>query len=509
MDMQLSVKGPYPRAGRGRFWTKWEDDYLADWLGKLGLEAVSRSLARPPETVALRASWLGIRRQEDGPQAKDSLASVLTPEERAWFDAPTGTPNEAPERPKIVTIELPRPVRGEKAGDANLRHSDAKSKVPHGGRQTAQEEGVPEGWLSMSEAVAIAGCSRTTLLKACKQGTVRSHQRLDRNWCIERASLARFAREYKALMERIPKPKGRPAKSPAPAPEGFVTALELASRAGCPLNRVYEACRRRKLDCTKETLPDCERWIIARADADAFAERVRAEKRQLDVLEESFVTVKAYAEASGCALNTIQRMCYEGRIPGCQKRGGQWRIPKAALDALKERIADRKAEAALDRAFEAGHEPGWGPDEDAKLLDMRLQGLSWSVCGSRLGGRSGSSCARRHARLTGAMQTQDAGPDVPGPWTAWEDCMLRERWSTMSARAIADLLPGRTEAAVSARAKKLRLVSDTRKRGQSSHAAPREGDGRRRRCHDCGRPTFDYRCSRCWAKLRSKCKYED
>lgn len=28
-----------------------------------------------------------------------------------------------------------------------------------------------------------------------------------------------------------------------------------------------------------------------------------------------------------------------------------------------------------------------------------------------------------------------------------------------------------------------------------------------RRCHDCGRPTTDYRCPRCWARLRSRSGY--
>lgn len=28
-----------------------------------------------------------------------------------------------------------------------------------------------------------------------------------------------------------------------------------------------------------------------------------------------------------------------------------------------------------------------------------------------------------------------------------------------------------------------------------------------RRCHDCGAPTTDYRCSACWAKLRSRGGY--
>lgn len=28
-----------------------------------------------------------------------------------------------------------------------------------------------------------------------------------------------------------------------------------------------------------------------------------------------------------------------------------------------------------------------------------------------------------------------------------------------------------------------------------------------RRCHDCGAPTSDYRCPRCWARLRSRGGY--
>ena len=30
-----------------------------------------------------------------------------------------------------------------------------------------------------------------------------------------------------------------------------------------------------------------------------------------------------------------------------------------------------------------------------------------------------------------------------------------------------------------------------------------------RRCHDCGRPTTDYRCPKCWAKIRRKSGVED
>lgn len=30
-----------------------------------------------------------------------------------------------------------------------------------------------------------------------------------------------------------------------------------------------------------------------------------------------------------------------------------------------------------------------------------------------------------------------------------------------------------------------------------------------RRCHDCGAPTTDYRCPKCWAKIRRKSGVED
>lgn len=33
--------------------------------------------------------------------------------------------------------------------------------------------------------------------------------------------------------------------------------------------------------------------------------------------------------------------------------------------------------------------------------------------------------------------------------------------------------------------------------------------GGKRRCHDCGRPTWNYRCEKCWAKLRSRTDVEE
>ena len=46
-----------------------------------------------------------------------------------------------------------------------------------------------------------------------------------------------------------------------------------------------------------------------------------------------------------------------------------------------------------------------------------------------------------------------------------------------------------------------------RRGGARGRAAMMEGRAYMRRCHDCGRPTTDYRCPACWAKLRRKGGY--
>ena len=46
-----------------------------------------------------------------------------------------------------------------------------------------------------------------------------------------------------------------------------------------------------------------------------------------------------------------------------------------------------------------------------------------------------------------------------------------------------------------------------RRGGARGRAAMMGGGAYMRRCHDCGAPTTDYRCPRCWAKLRRKGGY--
>lgn len=46
-----------------------------------------------------------------------------------------------------------------------------------------------------------------------------------------------------------------------------------------------------------------------------------------------------------------------------------------------------------------------------------------------------------------------------------------------------------------------------RRGGARGRAAMMGGGAYMRRCHDCGAPTTDYRCPKCWAKLRRKGGY--
>lgn len=176
----------------------------------------------------------------------------------------------------------------------------------------------------------------------------------------------------------------------------------------------------------------------------------------------------------------------------------------------------------------------WMKEDDAKLLQMRGEGKSYADCGTALG-RTPHACESRLLRL------KKAGPVVgftppSRSWSAEEDAILRENWTKMLARDIVDLLPGRSLKAVYTRAETLGLTDayglhnrgprpeqapkprpkpepkpepkprPQRKRPTESKPAP---VGKMRRCHDCGRPTADFRCPECWAKLRANYEYEE
>lgn len=45
--------------------------------------------------------------------------------------------------------------------------------------------------------------------------------------------------------------------------------------------------------------------------------------------------------------------------------------------------------------------------------------------------------------------------------------------------------------------------------GASQQERPRRGAAKKRRCHDCGKPTDNYRCNACWTKLRGFADCQD
>lgn len=181
----------------------------------------------------------------------------------------------------------------------------------------------------------------------------------------------------------------------------------------------------------------------------------------------------------------------------------------------------------------------WTPDDDEKLLQMRGEGKSYADCGTALG-RTPHACESRLLRLKKAGPVAGLQPSSRS-WSAEEEAILRDAWPKMLARDIVDLLPGRSLKAVYTRAQTLGLADayglhnrgprpkpapkpepklepkpkpkpkaaqPARKRPTESRPAP---VGKMRRCHDCGKPTWDFRCPDCWRKLRREldCGIED
>jgi hypothetical protein len=181
----------------------------------------------------------------------------------------------------------------------------------------------------------------------------------------------------------------------------------------------------------------------------------------------------------------------------------------------------------------------WTPEDDATLLQMRGEGKTFAECGTVLG-RTPHACESRLQRLKAVAPLAGLTPPSRS-WSDKEDAVLRENWPKMLARDIVDLLPGRTLKAIYSRAETLRLADayglhnrgpkpkskpepepkmepkpkprtkaarPARKRPTESKPTP---IGKMRRCHDCGKPTPDFRCPECWRKLRRDldCGVED
>ena len=167
------------------------------------------------------------------------------------------------------------------------------------------------------------------------------------------------------------------------------------------------------------------------------------------------------------------------------------------------KVIGRTARACSSRAFtlssmakrESRAARPWTPEEDAMLAEF-WHVLPVGQISERLG-RTVKGIYRRAHRLGLTSREQS----VKVPWTPDEDAVLKAHLGTMTYAEIGTLL-GRTDKSVKARALSLQL------RGGPKPRLPKQKVFMRK-CHDCGRPTPDYRCSKCWAKLREKYKYEE
>ena len=213
---------------------------------------------------------------------------------------------------------------------------------------------------------------------------------------------------------------------------------------------------------------------------------------------------------------------------------------EAGKDKGEVKAGDSGASESLPRKVLTIELPkAWTTEDDEKLLQMRGEGKSYADCGAVLG-RTPHACESRLQRLKAAGPIAGLTPPSRS-WSAKEEAVLRENWTKMLARDIVDLLPGRSLKAVYTRAEMLGLTDayGLHNRGASPKPKPRPKPkleqepkpkpkaprparkrpteskpapvGKMRRCHDCGKPTTDFRCAECWRKLRREldCGIED
>lgn len=74
------------------------------------------------------------------------------------------------------------------------------------------------------------------------------------------------------------------------------------------------------------------------------------------------LTLQQVAEATGRAVSTVRTWCNSGRLPGCYRLNGRdWRVPRAALEALR----NGKPEPAADRPSRPADLAAWRSERAA------------------------------------------------------------------------------------------------------------------------------------------------
>lgn len=103
-------------------------------------------------------------------------------------------------------------------------------------------------------------------------------------------------------------------------PEGYTTAKDTAERWGVTQDFVYRLCRSGRID---GALRQNRHWYIP-ADADRHA-----------IKNGEFTSPVFMATKWGIGYETVVRLCAEGSIPGVERDGIKWKIPKDAVNPLE------------------------------------------------------------------------------------------------------------------------------------------------------------------------------
>lgn len=141
----------------------------------------------------------------------------------------------------------------------------------------------------------------------------------------------------------------------------------------------------------------------------------------------------------------------------------------------------------------------WTREDEALLCEMRREGRTWRQIAGALR-RSEAACANRHSEILTGKVRPGADRGRHDPWRPEEDAVLREAYRQPGGPNLLEVgrRIGRSEGACRTRAKILGIAAP-RPSPQKIH-----GCAGARRCHDCGAPTFDYRCPACRKKWQLK-----
>jgi hypothetical protein len=140
----------------------------------------------------------------------------------------------------------------------------------------------------------------------------------------------------------------------------------------------------------------------------------------------------------------------------------------------------------------------WTDEEDSVLRRMKDAGMDWQAISIALGRTL--EAVKYRWRCVVPKGERAAGPGGE-PWTPEEDAVLKKMAASGATWAeTAKAVGGRSVVGCEMRA---RLLGISRKRKAQEEEPPAETMSRRR-CHDCGKPTTDYRCPSCLAAWRRR-----